>query len=63
MTPSSRHWIFALTIALVVHAGGFALVLARDSEPEGARDLGDNGIQIDLGMMGDLGEEIGRAHV
>ncbi|WP_432695921.1 energy transducer TonB [Marinobacterium sp. YM272] len=55
MTLSSRHWIFALTLALALHAGGAALVLARDSDSEGARDLGENGIEIDLGMMGDLG--------
>lgn len=56
MTLGGRHWLGALTVAVFLHAGVFAVVMARESEQEGAKDLGESGIEIDLGMMGDLGE-------
>ncbi|SEF62463.1 energy transducer TonB [Marinobacterium lutimaris] len=56
MTLGGRHWIVALAIAVFVHAGVFAVVMARETEAEGAQDLGESGIEIDLGMMGDVGE-------
>ncbi|TCK02674.1 energy transducer TonB [Marinobacterium mangrovicola] len=56
MNLSGRHWVGALAVAVFLHAGVFAVVMAKDSEPEGAQDLGENGIEIDLGMMGDVGD-------
>ena len=49
-----RYWLVAILVATVVHAAGF-LVFAN-SEDEGAKDKGEQGVEIDLGMLGDLGE-------
>jgi protein TonB len=50
----ARHWMLALGVALGVHLIILGLVLARESD-EGARAPGEQGIEIDLGMLGDLG--------
>lgn len=51
-----QHWILALGLALGVHLLTLGLVLAREPV-EGARAPGEQGIEIDLGMLGDLGSE------
>ncbi|MCX4187564.1 energy transducer TonB [Methylophaga sp. OBS4] len=49
-----RYWFLALSLAVMVHALGF-VIFANEKE-EGAELPGEQGIEIDLGMMGDLGE-------
>ncbi len=49
-----RYWLVAILVATLVHAAGF-LVFAN-SEDEGAKDKGEQGVEIDLGMLGDLGD-------
>ncbi|UTW10080.1 energy transducer TonB [Marinobacterium rhizophilum] len=51
-----HHWMIALGIALGVHLVALGLVLAREPA-EGARAPGEQGIEIDLGMLGDLGAQ------
>ncbi|MCP8687570.1 energy transducer TonB [Marinobacterium sedimentorum] len=51
-----RHWIIALGLALGVHLLTLGLVLAREPA-QGARAPGEQGIEIDLGMLGDLGAD------
>lgn len=50
-----RYWLFALFLALSIHAAGFVFFLDKDTD-DGAKLAGDQGIEIDLGMIGDLGE-------
>jgi len=50
-----RYWLFALLMALSIHAAGFVFFLDKDTD-DGAKLPGDQGIEIDLGMIGDLGE-------
>lgn len=50
-----RYWLFALLMALSIHAAGFVFFLDKDSD-DGAKLSGEQGIEIDLGMIGDLGE-------
>ena len=50
-----RYWIYALLLAVALHLGGLVAVLAQ-SEEEGAVAAGELGMEIDLGMLGDLGE-------
>nr|WP_067287999.1 energy transducer TonB [Marinobacterium profundum] len=52
----SHHWMLALGVALGVHLLTLGLVLAREPA-EGARAPGEQGIEIDLGMLGDLGAQ------
>jgi len=54
---NTRHWLPALLLALTLHLAGFALVMAQSSNVDGARDQGEQGIEIDLGMLGELGVE------
>lgn len=49
-----RYWFLALLLAVMIHALGF-VIFANEKE-EGAELPGEQGIEIDLGMMGDLGE-------
>jgi protein TonB len=51
-----QHWIIALGLALGVHLLTLGLVLAREPA-QGARAPGEQGIEIDLGMLGDLGAQ------
>lgn len=50
-----RYWLFALMLAVALHAVGFMLFVDK-AEDDGAVLSGEQGIEIDLGMMGDLGE-------
>ncbi len=53
---STRHWIASLGTAGLLHAVALAALL--DLQPaEGAKASGENGIVIDLGMLGALGNE------
>ncbi|GGO84819.1 hypothetical protein GCM10011348_31920 [Marinobacterium nitratireducens] len=54
---ATRHWLIALCLAMLLHLTGFALVMAQTDSDDGARDQGEQGIEIDLGMLGDLGAE------
>ena len=51
-----RYWIFALFIAVAIHAAGFAFFTYHAEEDDGAELEGLQGVEIDLGMLGDLGE-------
>ena len=48
-------WLFALFIAIAVHAAGFVLFIDKQTD-DGAEQAGEQGVEIDLGMIGDLGE-------
>jgi periplasmic protein TonB len=50
-----HHWLFALLLAIVAHLLTFG-VLAYTKQVGDAEDAGLQGIEIDLGMLGDLGE-------
>ncbi|WOD08666.1 hypothetical protein [Marinomonas sp. GJ51-6] len=50
---STRHWIIAGGLAVSVHAGAF--YAAFYSVPEGSENVGYQGIEFGLGMVGDLG--------
>ncbi|MEH6564084.1 MAG: energy transducer TonB [Halopseudomonas sp.] len=50
-----RHWLIAFLLAAGVHLAAFA-VLAYHKPTGDAADAGLQGIEIDLGMLGDLGE-------
>lgn len=49
-----HHWFFALVIAFTLHAAAF-VTLSSTSPTESAKDKGKFGIEVDLGMLGDLG--------
>lgn len=49
-----RYWLAALLVAVGIHAAGFLVFVSE--QDDGAIDLGDQGIEIDLGMLGELGE-------
>jgi protein TonB len=55
MVVTRRHWVVALTLALMLHLRLFSWVAAQ-APAEGAQAPGEMGIEIDLGMMGDLGK-------
>ncbi|WP_036231977.1 energy transducer TonB [Marinobacterium litorale] len=57
MAVTRRHWFVALALAVALHLGLFSLVAAQ-SPTDGAEAAGEMGVEIDLGMMGDLGEAI-----
>tara|TARA_R110002049_G_scaffold291618_2_gene475747 strand:+ start:1168 stop:2010 length:843 start_codon:yes stop_codon:yes gene_type:complete len=48
-----RHWSLAVIIAITLHMLMFGAFLSLQSAQ--AKDKGENGIEIDLGMLGDLG--------
>ena len=50
-----QHWIVALVIALALHPGVFAYVNFNAPVATAAAE-GALGVEIDLGMLGDLGE-------
>ncbi|MGB5996468.1 MAG: energy transducer TonB [Marinomonas sp.] len=50
---SKRHWLIAGAAALSMHAVGFYAVFHH--APEGSKGAGAQGIEFDLGMMGDMG--------
>lgn len=52
---SKRHWLIAGVAALSMHAVGFYAVFHQS--PEGSKGAGAQGIEFDLGMLGDLGAE------
>lgn len=49
-----RHWLIALFIAFFLHAAAF-FTFASTNTLDSAKDNGKSGIEIDLGMLGDLG--------
>jgi protein TonB len=49
-----RYWLAAILAAALVHAAGFLIFTSH--QDEGAKDQGEQGIEIDLGMLGELGE-------
>lgn len=55
MTLNFPYWLVSGVIALALHIGLFVLVLGQD--PQGALAEGLHGIEIDLGMLGDFGEQ------
>lgn len=50
-----RYWLYALFIALSIHAAGVIFFFTANTD-DGAKLAGEQGIEIDLGMIGDLGE-------
>ncbi|PCJ33046.1 MAG: energy transducer TonB [Gammaproteobacteria bacterium] len=54
---STRHWVAALVLALTIHALAFMPSLSL-FEQSSAEDKGETGIEIDLGMLGEMGESI-----
>lgn len=50
-----QHWLVALVIALAVHLGVFAYIAFNPPAATAAAE-GVLGVEIDLGMLGDLGE-------
>lgn len=54
MTLGKGHWLAALGIALLIHAVLLVLVVGREA-PAGTPEPGETGVEIDLGMLGDLG--------
>lgn len=50
---STRHWVIAGGLALSLHAGAFYAVFYHPTE--GSQSAGSQGIEFDLGMLGDLG--------
>ncbi|MFC6669842.1 energy transducer TonB [Marinobacterium aestuariivivens] len=52
----TRHWLTALLLAVALHLLGFVVVMAQEAD-DGAKGAGEQGIEIDLGMLGDLGAE------
>jgi len=51
-----QHWCAALAIAFSLHVAAF-VTLAANTENNTAKDDGEKGVEIDLGMLGDLGVE------
>lgn len=51
---NKRHWLIALFIAFTLHGAAF-FTFASTSKLDAAKDTGQSGIEIDLGMLGDLG--------
>lgn len=49
-----RYWLAAILAAALVHAAGFLAFISH--QDDGAKDQGEQGIEIDLGMLGELGE-------
>jgi protein TonB len=49
----TRHWLFAFLLAVSVQV--MAVMYSNTLQKDGAKDEGLQGIEIDLGMMGDLG--------
>jgi protein TonB len=52
---NKRHWIIALFIAFTLHAAAFFTFASTSKLDDSAKDKGKSGIEIDLGMLGDLG--------
>lgn len=50
---STRHWMIAGGLAISLHAGAFYAVFYNPTE--GSEALGSQGIEFDLGVLGDLG--------
>lgn len=50
-----RYWLYALFIALSIHAAGVIFFFTANTD-DGTKLAGEQGIEIDLGMIGDLGE-------
>ncbi len=53
---SKRIWLFAFLMAISVHALGFVLFFS-DKKDDGAKQQGEQGVEIDLGMLGDMGQQ------
>ena len=53
---STRHWIIAGGLAVSVHAGAF--YAAFYAPTAGSQSAGSQGIEFDLGMVGDLGASV-----
>ncbi len=52
---NKRHWLIALFIAFFLHAAAFFTFASTSTLDDSAKDNGKSGIEIDLGMLGDLG--------
>jgi len=53
---NKRHWIIALLIAFILHAAAFITFASTDTDKlDSAIDDGEAGVEVDLGMLGDLG--------
>tara|TARA_R110001599_G_scaffold31101_1_gene103916 strand:+ start:1785 stop:2540 length:756 start_codon:yes stop_codon:yes gene_type:complete len=50
-----QHWIVAILLAFAAHLAAFAVLAYNDPKGDAA-EQGLQGIEIDLGMLGDLGE-------
>ncbi|MDO6784697.1 energy transducer TonB [Neptunomonas phycophila] len=50
----THHWIIMFVVAIALHL--LVFIGLAHSKTEGAKDKGELGIEIDLGMLGDLGE-------
>lgn len=53
-TITTRQWLVSLVVAGTVHL--YALGIIPMANAEGAEGLGELGIEVDLGMLGDMGE-------
>lgn len=53
---NKRHWIIALLIAFTLHAAAFITFASTDTDKiDSVIDDGEAGVEVDLGMLGDLG--------
>lgn len=55
---NKRHWVIALFIAFALHAAAFITFASTSKLEDSAKNNGKSGIEIDLGMLGDLGVAI-----
>ena len=51
---TTRQWLISLAVAGAIHL--YALGVFPSASAEGAEGLGEMGIEVDLGMIGDMGE-------
>jgi protein TonB len=49
------HWLGALTVASLIHIAVFIPAHSAPDITETAKDVGEMGVEVDLGMLGDLG--------
>lgn len=56
MTLKFPHWLASAGVAIALHIGVFVVAFSNDSQ--GALAEGKHGVEIDLGMLGDFGEQV-----
>ena len=49
------HWIVAGGLAVSLHAGAFYGVFLHNHDKSGSLAAGEQGVEFDLGMLGDMG--------